>query len=85
MGTSESAVENFAVGEVRGQAFPHAYTGTAREEGEVGDWLAFGVFLLESRDRLGEAGGAGSFLGGKRMGHEQQDGWQQERLHEEFF
>ena len=67
MGASESAVENFAVGEVRGQAFPHAYAGAAREEGEVGDGLAFGVFLLESRDRLGEAGGVGVLLGAKRL------------------
>ena len=63
MGASETAVENFAVGEVRGQAFPHANARATREESEVGDGFAFDVLLFEGGYRIGEPRGVGVWSG----------------------
>ena len=57
MGASESAVENFVIGKVRGQAFPHANARATREESEVGDGFAAGVFLFEGGYRIRESRG----------------------------
>ena len=53
------------IGKIRGQTFPHANAGAAREESEVGNGFEAGVFLFEGGYRIRESRGVGVGFCGK--------------------